>query len=56
MGVGVLLIGFTALTIDERGILNLIAGLLALVLGAAIEVGTRRYERRHTVALEGDAS
>ena len=49
MGVGVLLILFTTLTIGERGILNLIAGVLALALGVLIEVVTRRYERRHTI-------
>ena len=49
MGVGVLLILFTVLTIQERGLLNLVAGLLALLLGALIEVATRRYERRHEV-------
>ncbi len=49
MGVGVLLIAFAAFTFADRGVINLIAGLGALALGAAIEVGTRRYERRHAI-------
>lgn len=49
MGIGVLLILFTVLTIQDRGILNLIAGVLALCLGVLIEVATRRYERRHAM-------
>lgn len=55
MGVGVLLIVFTAFTIQDRGILNLIAGVLALALGVFIEFATRQYERRHEVrAVEVD--
>jgi hypothetical protein len=46
VGVGVLLMSMTLVTLDHRGVLNLIAGVLALALGVLIESGTRRVERR----------
>ena len=47
MGVGAVLVLLTAPTLSDRGLLNLAAGVLALALGAAVEAGTRRVERRH---------
>jgi Na+/proline symporter len=47
MGIGGLLLVVAIPTFGEGGVLNLIAGVLALGLGWLIVVATRRYERRY---------
>jgi len=35
-------------TFGEGGLLNVVAGLMAVALGVLVVAATRRYERRHT--------
>ncbi|MGI9176080.1 MAG: hypothetical protein ACR2GR_12275, partial [Rhodothermales bacterium] len=55
IGIGIFLIAFALLTLGEGAGLNLIAALLALGVGAAIIVLTRRYEQRQAARPEVEA-
>ena len=55
VGIGVFLIGFALLTLGEGAGLNAVAALLALGVGAAIIVLTRRYEQRQAANPEVEA-
>ena len=50
VAIGAVLLAMALLTWGEGGHLNLIAGLLAIGLGVAVVVTTRRYERRHAAS------